>query len=229
LWKTVDSPAAWGTGANLGKEKIVPPPAELSNTAVLSSVAVHPSKSSHGWALLEAGSFKKSCSKLFGRRKSATPEVKPTDEVPAHISNIPPSSLLDHELALDIGYGLEDLDLALEEDMNRQNLYKTELCRTFQETGQCRYGQKCQFAHGREELRFVQRHPKYKTEACKTFASTGMCPYGNRCRFIHETSVRPSLDGWTNEWKATAPEKKKEKKEREVEGSRLSIFKQLAR
>ncbi len=41
---------------------------------------------------------------------------------------------------------------------------QTELCRSFEETGSCRYGAKCQFAHGREELRPVQRHPKYKTE-----------------------------------------------------------------
>ncbi|GFH05584.1 uncharacterized protein HaLaN_00070, partial [Haematococcus lacustris] len=32
------------------------------------------------------------------------------------------------------------------------------------EAGTCRYGHKCQFAHGAEELRPVPRHPKYKTE-----------------------------------------------------------------
>jgi len=64
-------------------------------------------------------------------------------------------------------------------------LYKTELCRSWEETGTCRYGGKCQFAHSREELRPVQRHPKYKTELCRTFSNTGTCPYGTRCRFIH--------------------------------------------
>lgn len=39
-------------------------------------------------------------------------------------------------------------------------LYKTELCRSWEEKGTCRYGTKCQFAHGEEELRQVQRHPK---------------------------------------------------------------------
>ena len=39
-------------------------------------------------------------------------------------------------------------------------LYKTELCRSWEEKGSCRYGAKCQFAHGEEELRKVQRHPK---------------------------------------------------------------------
>ncbi|KAI0735456.1 hypothetical protein C8Q76DRAFT_611721 [Earliella scabrosa] len=64
-------------------------------------------------------------------------------------------------------------------------LYKTELCRSWEEKGTCRYGAKCQFAHGEEELRKVQRHPKYKTEICRTFWVSGSCPYGKRCCFIH--------------------------------------------
>jgi hypothetical protein len=64
--------------------------------------------------------------------------------------------------------------------------YKTELCRSYQETGGvCRYGDKCQFAHGVEELRSVDRHPRYKTELCRTFHSRGFCAYGPRCHFIH--------------------------------------------
>lgn len=42
-------------------------------------------------------------------------------------------------------------------------------CRSFMETGFCRYHSKCQFAHGVEELRPVKRHPKYKTRLCKNF------------------------------------------------------------
>jgi len=52
----------------------------------------------------------------------------------------------------------------------------------------CKYGNKCQFAHGRHELRPVIRHPKYKTEICKTFHTNGTCPYGKRCRFVHNTA-----------------------------------------
>jgi len=44
-------------------------------------------------------------------------------------------------------------------------LYKTELCRSWEETGQCRYGSKCQFAHTRGELRPVMRHPKVRVGA----------------------------------------------------------------
>ncbi|ORX83972.1 hypothetical protein BCR32DRAFT_201294, partial [Anaeromyces robustus] len=67
----------------------------------------------------------------------------------------------------------------------KANLYKTELCRSYEETGHCRYGSKCQFAHSESELRHVDRHPKYKTEMCKTFWEQGTCPYGKRCCFIH--------------------------------------------
>ncbi|XP_027711039.1 mRNA decay activator protein ZFP36 [Vombatus ursinus] len=63
--------------------------------------------------------------------------------------------------------------------------YKTELCRTFSESGKCRYGSKCQFAHGPGELRPASRHPKYKTELCRKFLTMGSCPYGTRCHFIH--------------------------------------------
>lgn len=85
----------------------------------------------------------------------------------------------------------EEEDPNIEDELQKQNLYKTELCRSFTETGICRYGHKCQFAHGGHELRPVLRHPKYKTEACKTFSLTGQCPYGNRCRFIHVQHLAP--------------------------------------
>lgn len=65
------------------------------------------------------------------------------------------------------------------------NKFKTEMCRPFNETGECKYGNKCQFAHGGDEMRRVPRHPKFKTEMCRTFHTTGFCPYGPRCHFIH--------------------------------------------
>lgn len=68
--------------------------------------------------------------------------------------------------------------------------YKTELCRPFEESGSCKYGDKCQFAHGIHELRSLSRHPKYKTELCRTFHTIGFCPYGPRCHFIHNAEER---------------------------------------
>uniref|UniRef100_A0A0B7B7D2 C3H1-type domain-containing protein n=1 Tax=Arion vulgaris TaxID=1028688 RepID=A0A0B7B7D2_9EUPU len=70
--------------------------------------------------------------------------------------------------------------------------YKTELCRPFEESGSCKYGDKCQFAHGYHELRNLARHPKYKTELCRTFHTVGFCPYGPRCHFVHEDETKPA-------------------------------------
>ncbi|KAI0823072.1 hypothetical protein BC628DRAFT_1409365 [Trametes gibbosa] len=79
-------------------------------------------------------------------------------------------------------------------------LYKTELCRSWEEKGSCRYGAKCQFAHGEEELRKVQRHPKVSDyHAFRTFWVSGSCPYGKRCCFIHTelpaNGAAPGADG----------------------------------
>ncbi|KAJ1566871.1 mRNA decay activator protein zfp36, partial [Cladochytrium tenue] len=40
--------------------------------------------------------------------------------------------------------------------------HKTEMCKLWEETRSCRYGDRCQFAHSPEELRPVARHPKWK-------------------------------------------------------------------
>lgn len=81
------------------------------------------------------------------------------------------------------------------ETPTKQNLYKTELCRNWMETRQCRYGPKCQFAHGEDELRGLLRHPKYKTEICRSFHTSGKCSYGNRCRFVHSANEMRTPEG----------------------------------
>ncbi|KAL2079317.1 hypothetical protein ACEWY4_025061 [Coilia grayii] len=63
--------------------------------------------------------------------------------------------------------------------------YKTELCIRYAETGACKYAERCQFAHGLQDLHVPSRHPKYKTELCRTFHTTGFCVYGTRCLFVH--------------------------------------------
>jgi butyrate response factor 1 len=64
--------------------------------------------------------------------------------------------------------------------------YKTELCTTFSDTGFCAYGNKCRFAHGKNDLidKFMS-HPKYRKSDCLTFHTTGFCTYGTRCHFKH--------------------------------------------
>ncbi|CAG8609090.1 10403_t:CDS:2 [Ambispora gerdemannii] len=77
-------------------------------------------------------------------------------------------------------------------------LYKTEICRNWQETGTCRYGSICQFAHGENELqRFkpyfihkinnlqVEKSALYKTEICRNWKEKGTCRYGTKCQFAH--------------------------------------------
>ena len=71
---------------------------------------------------------------------------------------------------------------------NGKDRYKTEMCRSWDEYGYCRYGDKCQFAHGEHELREVTRHHKYKSELCNNYHYEGTCMYGIRCCFIHKVS-----------------------------------------
>lgn len=94
-------------------------------------------------------------------------------------------------------------------------LYKTKLCRHFQTKGHCNMGEKCNFAHGMEELRasaggapamptsaysFAYTQPTYqsnytntdhsgskyyKTVLCRNFQETGQCQFGDNCKFAH--------------------------------------------
>jgi len=64
--------------------------------------------------------------------------------------------------------------------------FKTELCKTFTDTAFCAYGNKCRFAHGKDELfNRSANHPKYRKSDCLTFHSNGYCNYGARCHFRH--------------------------------------------
>jgi len=121
---------------------------------------------------------------FLNAKKSAEPLfTKPQDNHnPPPIVNKPTPS---PNIQPEVQQPLHHPTVNIEEELTAQNLYKTELCRSFEEMGTCRYGSKCQFAHGISDLRPVLRHPKYKTEVCKTFHTIGTCPYGKRCRFIH--------------------------------------------
>lgn len=102
------------------------------------------------------------------------------------------------------------LSLSTEEDRRRSgstssSRYKTELCRPFEENGTCKYGDKCQFAHGIHEVRQLSRHPKYKTELCRTFHTIGFCPYGPRCHFIHNADEKRPSNGSGNRMSPVGP------------------------
>mmetsp|Transcript_1200 Transcript_1200/g.3721 ORF Transcript_1200/g.3721 Transcript_1200/m.3721 type:complete len:357 (+) Transcript_1200:88-1158(+) len=84
----------------------------------------------------------------------------------------------------------------------RPSNYKTRLCIKFQQHGVCSFEDKCNFAHGSEELRTNHggnsagnnnAAPKVnpttprnrKTRLCTKWQTTGSCPYADRCNFAH--------------------------------------------
>lgn len=88
------------------------------------------------------------------------------------------------------------------------NKYKSVLCKHFGQTGTCSYGDKCQFAHGFQELRNtgtsnmvgiqenkVTKQPpnpsNFKIVKCKNWETNGSCKYGSVCTFAHgDTELR---------------------------------------
>ena len=74
----------------------------------------------------------------------------------------------------------------MEEEKKKDPKYKTELCKTYSETGECPYGKKCRFAHGKDELFSKDIGMNYKKIECKSFSEYGFCPYGSRCSFKHD-------------------------------------------
>lgn len=103
--------------------------------------------------------------------------------------------------------------------------FKTELCKNWQ-TGTCKFGSKCAFAHGSEELTEKKHLPSnYKTKVCKQFHEELYCSYGERCQFIHLVEA-PSVKDNTlcsaiNSLAGLNPSRKSNK-------NRLAIFKSLA-
>ena len=67
--------------------------------------------------------------------------------------------------------------------------YKTQLCANFQRDGVCRYGRRCQFAHGAHELRersqLLAPIVPEDQKICQPFAATGFCRFGDKCKFPH--------------------------------------------
>jgi hypothetical protein len=70
--------------------------------------------------------------------------------------------------------------------------YKTELCKTWDELGECPYKDRCRFAHGVEELREkVDRRGSKKT--CLAFRKSWNCSYGTRCLYWHKKRTYDSI------------------------------------
>jgi hypothetical protein len=80
---------------------------------------------------------------------------------------------------------LEFVDYAKE--FQHDPKFKTEMCKSWSETGFCAYGNKCRFAHGKQEMfDKVIACKKYKQKECLSFFKNKYCCYGSRCHFKHE-------------------------------------------
>jgi hypothetical protein len=90
-------------------------------------------------------------------------------------------------------HALEYVDYEMEKRCDPK--YKTELCKSWNDTNFCVYGNKCRFAHGRHELSGKPiDHNKYKVKECNSFKELGFCMYGTRCNFKHDERKIDSLD-----------------------------------
>lgn len=80
--------------------------------------------------------------------------------------------------------------------------FRTQICTRWAE-GSCQYGDRCNFAHGEEDLRpfggsdrfdaeaSTKGDPAFRTKLCTRWAQ-GSCQYGDRCMFAHgDDQLRP--------------------------------------
>ena len=88
---------------------------------------------------------------------------------------------------------MDPVDIQTEKKMDPK--YKTEMCKSWTDTNFCVYGNKCRFAHGKQELfsRPVNA-TKYKLKDCKSFKEQGVCMYGSRCNFKHDERKLDEMD-----------------------------------
>ena len=61
--------------------------------------------------------------------------------------------------------------------------YKTKLCSHYLSKGYCEYKEKCEFAHGKYELRrpMDNMHDTFKSKPCYDYHYQGFCNEGIRC------------------------------------------------
>jgi len=95
----------------------------------------------------------------------------------------------------------------LKGDPHRQAKVKTELCLYYLKDLPCPFGERCNYAHGWDELRFkklkelernglIPNASQYRTHPCLNWITTGSCPFGQRCSSIHD----PRAAGPTSSW-----------------------------
>lgn len=64
--------------------------------------------------------------------------------------------------------------------------FRTEMCKNFEQSGHCPFGDRCSFAHSKNQIMVRTDLPvNYKTKLCRKYQLNGSCPYGSRCQFKH--------------------------------------------
>jgi hypothetical protein len=86
------------------------------------------------------------------------------------------------------------LDIWLNDQMRNNPIFRTQLCRNWENGGTCTHGSMCLFAHGEEQLRSFNKNDqfrslpvdktKFKTKLCINWMNGG-CKFGDRCHFAH--------------------------------------------
>lgn len=66
---------------------------------------------------------------------------------------------------------------------------KTEHCIPWVETGKCKFGNTCDFAHGQTDLRGRVYRENYKTVLCSNLQKKGSCRFDSRCKFLHKEII----------------------------------------
>lgn len=110
----------------------------------------------------------------------------------------------DCEKGLPGGKGLAPQNLR--GDPFRRAKVKTELCLHFKRGKICPFGDKCNYAHGQEELKYttlmdmeragLADAKSYRCLACFSWVSTGACPFGQRCSNIHDPRAIGIVSSW---------------------------------
>ena len=89
--------------------------------------------------------------------------------------------------------GVNVFNFEAQKDLNnrveQENRVKTEMCRNW-ETGICEYGEKCFFAHGKQELREKAGGKMVKVQKCENYFKFGYCISGSKCQFSHSQEIR---------------------------------------
>eukprot|EP01063_Lacrimia_lanifica_P039640 TRINITY_DN8757_c0_g2_i1.p1 TRINITY_DN8757_c0_g2~~TRINITY_DN8757_c0_g2_i1.p1 ORF type:complete len:514 (+),score=178.82 TRINITY_DN8757_c0_g2_i1:45-1544(+) len=158
------------------------------------------------------------------RDVSESPSLTTSDVSTAHNSPTSPTAKASRKDAADAG---EDAvcavcPTALGSDHPK---YKTELCTRWEAAGTCSYAERCNFAHGKDELLDLApelaaasaaraTEHNFKTKLCRAWEAHGCCPRADTCTFAHgqeemRTPTRPP--------NSKKEKKKKEKKEKENE------------